>query len=94
MPNLTFLSKQFFLKLLLVLWMVFSMGYIGWSIWSNIRYTLISQAYQQGITDAVNQLIQTAENNDCKPIPVFNKEAKKEIQLINSKCLINPNNKL
>ena len=81
------LSKKNISKLLLVLWMIFSIGYISWNIWSNARYSLMSQAYQQGYTDAVNQLIQQTENSNCQPIHVYDKDKQKDVQLINTNCL-------
>ena len=84
------LYKKFFLKLMLVLWLIFSSGYIAWNIWSGFRFNLINQAYQQGVADAVNQLIGEAENTDCKPVHIFNKEQKKDIQLVNMNCLTKP----
>lgn len=68
------------------MWLILSSGYIGWNIWSNFRLKITSQAYQQGIADAVNQIIQEAENIDCKPVRVFNKGLNKDIQLINTNC--------
>ena len=87
MMHLPILSKNFILKLLLVLWLVFSFGYISWSIFTNVRNKLMTQVYQQGVADTVNQLIEQAENKDCKPLSIFNKEEKKNIELINTACL-------
>lgn len=83
------LSKKFVLKLLLILWLIFSAGYIAWNIWGNIRDKLLTQAYLQGVNDTVNNLITEAEKTECQPISIFNKEAKKEIQVINIKCITN-----
>ena len=88
--QITFLSKSFFLKLFVALWMVFSVGYIGWNIWGSVKNGLMGQAYQQGVTDVINQLIQTAENNNCKAIPIFNKDQKKSVELVNATCLAKP----
>ena len=89
MIKLAFLSKKNLSKFFVVLWMVFSIGYIGWSIWNTVRSSLVNQAYQQGVSDAVNQLIGEAENNNCQPIKIFNKEQKKDVSLINMICLTN-----
>ena len=90
MPNTTFLSKKNILKFLLVLWMVFSVWFIGSSLWNNLRNQLINLAYQQGVTDVVNQLIADVEKNDCKPIPVFNQADKKQVELVSATCLPKP----
>ena len=70
--------------------MVFSVGFVGWSIWNNLRDQLMSLAYQQGVTDVVNQLISDAESNNCKSIPVFNKSTQKQVNLVNATCLPKP----
>ena len=49
----------------------------------------MNQAYQQGVADAVNQLIQQADNGTCQPVHIFNKTDKKDIQVINITCLTN-----
>ena len=90
MKPLLFLTKKFILKLLLILWLIFSVGYIGWNMWSNFKNALIRQAYQQGVADAVNQLIQEAESSDCKSVRVFNKDQKKDVELINTKRVTSP----
>ena len=90
MLNLTFLNKKNLLRFLLVLWIVFSVGYIGWNIWNNVKNILMNQAYGQGVSDTVNQLIQQTENNDCQPIHIFNKDKNKDVQLINTTCVTKP----
>lgn len=87
MIRLSFLSKKNILTFLLVLWMIFSIGYIGWGIWTDIKTAIIKQSYQQGVSDTVNQLIQQAEDNNCQLIHIFNQEANKDIQLINTTCV-------
>ncbi len=86
MIKLPFLSKKNLLTILLVLWVIFSVGYIGWNIWSDFRVEMLNRAYQQGITDAVNQLISQAEK-ECKPVTVFNQAENKQIELVNAVCL-------
>ena len=90
MFQLSFFSKKNLLVFLLVLWMIFSIGYIGWSVWNNIRAGMLNQAYQQGVTDVINQLISQVEKNNCKPVPVFNQTDKKQVELVSVACLTKP----
>jgi len=77
------LSKKTILHLFVFLWIVFSITYIAWDLWSDFKNIQILNAYERGRTDTINQLIQEAEK--CQPFPVFS--AEKEIQLISMDCL-------
>ena len=83
----SFFSRKFLLSALLILWVIFSVGYIGWNLWNNYRNQLGNQAYLQGVTDTVNGLIKEAEKDGCQPVSVYNQQDKKEIKLINIKCV-------
>jgi hypothetical protein len=71
------------LKLILFLWVVFSVVYICNNIWTNYKNVQLVEAYNQGKADTINLLIQEAEK--CDEIPVFSGD--KEIQLIETSCL-------
>lgn len=79
------ISSKTALKLAIILWLVFSIGYMCWDIWSDFKIKSINQAYQTGRTDTVSQLITQAENKECQPFSVFSDQ--KQIQLINTACL-------
>jgi hypothetical protein len=88
MTNLSFASiVKNVLKVLVALWIVFSLLYIGWSMWMGFRNNMLAQAYGQGVVDTVNQLIAGIDNDTCKPVPIFNKETKKEVDVVNAKCV-------
>ena len=77
------LSKKIILHILVLLWIIFSVAYIIWDIWSDFKNVQMFQAYEQGRTDTINVLIQEA--GKCELIPIFSGE--KEIQLVNIDCL-------
>ena len=86
-PSRSSWSYKKLIRLILFLWVVFSVIYIGFNSWNNFRYTLTMNGYQQGVTDTVDQLIQQAENKECQSFHVYNKQDKKDIELINKSCL-------
>lgn len=79
-------SKQVIWVAALVLWIVFSLGYIGYDQWQDFQVNKINQAYQAGITNSVNSLI--TESEKCQPIKVYNGE--KNVEFIAVSCLQKP----
>ena len=77
------LSKKTILHFFVFLWMVFSVIYIAWDIWSDFKNVQMFQAYEQGRTDTVSALIQEAEK--CEPVLVTG--AEKQISVISVHCL-------
>jgi len=77
------ISKKFILNIVLVIWIVFSVGYILYDIWSDFRFKALNEAYQQGRIDTINSLVQQAEK--CEAIPIFSGE--KSVKVINVDCL-------
>ncbi|PIR12743.1 hypothetical protein COV49_04400 [Candidatus Falkowbacteria bacterium CG11_big_fil_rev_8_21_14_0_20_39_10] len=76
-------SKQAIWGAALILWIVFSLGYIGYDQWQDFQVSKINQAYQAGITNSVNSLI--TESEKCQPIKVYNGE--KNVEFIAVSCL-------
>jgi hypothetical protein len=70
----------------LVLWLVFSIGYIVRDQFLRYHLTRVNQAFQAGVSDSVNKLI--AQSEECEPISVFADE--KEVNLIAIECLQPP----
>jgi len=77
------ITKKLILNLVLILWVIFSVIYILYDVWSDFKLKALNQAYQQGRADTINALIQQAEK--CDPIPVLSGE--KRIEVINVNCL-------
>lgn len=77
------LSKKTILHFFAFLWVVFSVAYIAWDLWSDFKNVQMFQAYEQGRTDTVSALIQEAEK--CEPVLVTG--AEKQISVISLHCL-------
>jgi hypothetical protein len=77
------LSKRMILYFIILLWLVFSVGYILLDVWRDFQANEIGKSYQQGRIDTINVLILQAESS-CQPIPVSSGE--KQIQVINAVC--------
>jgi len=77
------ITKKLILNLVLILWIIFSVIYILYDVWSDFKLKALNQAYQQGRADTINALIQQA--GTCDPIPVLSGE--KRIEVINADCL-------
>ena len=76
-------TQKDILRIVLFLWVVFSVVYIANDIWTNYKDVQLVNAYDQGKVDTVNFLIQEAEK--CEEIPVYSGD--KEIRLIETSCL-------
>jgi len=79
-------SKKKVLCFLASLWIVFSLIYIVWDLWSDFENVQIENAYQQGVAAAIDKIITEAEK--CQIVPVFSNE--KEVRLISVSCLEKP----
>lgn len=94
MPNKPSISK-----IILVLWLVFSIPYVVYNLWLFLPSFLMQEAYNQGINvglytgrneglkNAISQVI--AQSKACKPFPVNVGENK--ATLLNVECLNAPN---
>ena len=70
------------LKIVLIVWVVFSVFYIGYTQYKYFTSYVMESGYQKGISDAVAQVIQQAQQ--CKPFPVT--IGQQGVQLMNVAC--------
>jgi hypothetical protein len=77
------ISKKQIVHIIAIVWVIFSVAYICYDIWSDFRANQLSLAYQQGRVDTVNALISQAQA--CNAIPVSS--ATTTIEVVNVKCL-------
>ncbi len=73
-------------KFFLILWLVFSVLYVGYSQWLSFRANQLQRPYNQGLSDAVSRVIE--ESKTCKAFPVNVGENK--VTLVNIECLKQP----
>jgi len=80
------ISKKIILYIVIIIWIVFSLVYIFYDLWSDFKLKKLNQAYQQGSTDTINTLIKQAKN--CNPIPIYSGDT--QIEVINVDCVKSP----
>ncbi len=69
-------------KFILVIWVVFSVIYVGYSQYKYFR----NFVYQKGLTDAVVQVIKQAQECNAFPVSIEGQG----VQLVNVACLTQP----
>jgi hypothetical protein len=82
-------NKQRSIMLILVLWAVFSLGYIGYDRWDRFKNTELMQAYKSGSDDTQKQIIsallEQATRSDCLGFSVT--LDKQQVQLVKADCV-------
>jgi len=73
-------------KIILILWLIFSVLYVGYNEWSRFKNFVMQRSYQQGVADAVSQVI--AQAKTCKAFPINIGEDK--ATLVSVDCLKQP----
>lgn len=76
-------SGKHIIGIALLIWAIFSAGYIIWDIWTDFKEKQLTQVYQQGRVDTIDEVIKQAQS--CQPFPIFSRQT--QIQLINVDCL-------
>lgn len=84
MDSMQFTKKQI-VHIMLGLYIIGSVGYIGYIQWTTFKTNYSEQAFQSGQADAISQLITQAENPNCQAFSVYSQQ--KEVQLVNVACL-------
>lgn len=79
-------KKWTFWKVVLVVWVVFSILYVGYTQYRYFQSFIADRAYQKGLQDAVVEVIKQAQN--CEPFPITIGD--QGVQLINVACLQAP----
>ena len=70
-------------KVIIIVWMVFSIFYIAYNEWMRFKTIVIQDSYNQGVEDAVAKVIEEAKT--CKAFPINVGESK--ATLVNVDCL-------
>jgi len=85
------ISKKTIFISLASAWIIFSLIYIPWDFWKHFKNEQLSQAYNLGRTDTINQAVKQAENDKCEPFSIYSND--KQVQVINTNCLKQAGNK-
>lgn len=80
------LKKFPILRIILIVWVVFATLYVVYGEYQRVQIMVAQRAYQSGLRDAVNQLIEQSQT--CQPIPVNSGSA--SVNLISVDCLTPP----
>jgi hypothetical protein len=70
------------LKVVLIVWVLFSILYVGYTQYKYFTSYVAQSSYQKGLSDAVAQVIQQAQA--CKPFPVT--YGQQGVNLMNTAC--------
>lgn len=74
------------LKVVIIVWLVLSTCYVVYGEYTRLTVYVGQRAYNTGLRDAVNQLIE--QSKTCQPIPVTSSDQK--VSLISIECLKAP----
>ena len=74
------------LKVILIVWIIFASLYVVYGEYTRLNVLVAKRAYNSGLRDAVNQLIDEAQS--CQPIPVTSGD--RRVDLISLECLKPP----
>jgi hypothetical protein len=55
-------------KIILILWVAFSILYVAWNEWTRFKVYVMQSSYNQGVGDAVAKVID--ESKACKAFPI------------------------
>lgn len=77
------LKKMPVLKVILIIWIIFASLYVVYGEYKRVQVLVAQRAYNSGLRDAVNQLIQQSQT--CQPIPINSGEA--SVTLISVDCI-------
>jgi len=78
-------KKQIAIFFVIAIYLVLSVGYIGYDLWNNFTQNVVVAAFNQGKSATIQELITAAENEKCEAFPV--NMGQKQIKLINVACL-------
>lgn len=79
------MSKKNILVTVLTVYVIASIGYIGYRLWDDFRLNYAEQEFQRGRTVTVDQIVQQATTQNCQPFTVFNES--QTVELLNTACL-------
>ncbi|KUK50155.1 MAG: transmembrane(s)proteins 10..29 [Parcubacteria bacterium 33_209] len=79
------MDKQKILIIFLFLVIIAFSIYTAKNVFDSYTKSIFDMSYSKGYTDAVNDLIKSAEDESCEVFSVYNND--KEVNLINIDCL-------
>ncbi|MFA5248007.1 MAG: hypothetical protein WC415_02045 [Patescibacteria group bacterium] len=78
------ISKKLVILAVAILWVIFSLGYIGWDIWSDFKVNQLNNAARSGYSQAILDVGAQAEK--CQEVPL-NLGENKTMSIVSVECL-------
>ena len=78
-------NKKIIFTILAILWLGFSITYIGADIWNDFKAQQLTHAFETGRVETINYIIQQTIDHRCEPIRLFSED--REVNLIDIACL-------
>lgn len=72
-------------SILIWFWIIVSILYIWYDLYSKFKLNIVQNSYQSWINDAVSSLLKESKNEKCQAFDVYSWENK--VTLINVDCL-------
>ncbi len=76
-------DKKVYVIYAVVVWILFSVGYIMVDIWQDFKVSKIQSAYQQGRSDAIQTIMSQASK--CNAVPLYSGD--ESINVVSVECL-------
>ena len=76
-------NKQNITHGIVILWIIFSVGYIAQDLWSDLQTYQVQQAYTAGKEEIIIGIMENADK--CEPISLY--KGKEQIQIIPTACV-------
>jgi hypothetical protein len=72
-------------KTLIIAWFIIATLYVGYDFWSDYKIKGINAAYQAGVADTINQILDKSNEGQCQSFEIYSGD--KKSQLVNAQCL-------
>ena len=74
-------------QIIIMLWIVFSVGYISYDQWNSYKEVALQKAYDSGVKHCVDSLISEVKRTNCDPVRVFNSDNTEKVDVIDVQCV-------
>ncbi len=77
------ITRKQIIAFVVVVWVVFSVGYIAYDQWQRFKIQYSQSAYKQGASDSIKALMTQMEK--CVVVPLYNGD--KKVEAVSVGCL-------
>lgn len=79
------LSSKRIATIVLTVYVIVSVGYIGYRMWQDFVNRYSTQVYAQAKADTIQAIVSQASDGSCKPVTIYNNT--QQVQVIDTACL-------